>query len=187
MKIVKRWLTPLTNLAVFAALLGLTGLATADVPVVDTELESAEAQLAHSAGLWDVKTDFLNADGTVAKSVKGTYEFEWVVPNRVVSGKNTIPELQQSSGILFYINVKKRLIEMVSVGADGQLWTMRGALGEEVRATEEYETSSGGVAQLRFTRFNVSEDSFESRMEYTEDGGKTWADGNHQYFQRVSP
>ncbi len=40
---------------------------------------------------------------------------------------------------------------------------------------------------LRFTRFNVAADSFESRMEYTDDDGETWKPGNHQTFHRASP
>jgi hypothetical protein len=173
--------------AVIAAVLCIAGvaLAQAQAPATDRALQHSEAQLAGSVGVWDVTTDFLNPDGTVAKSVKGTYEFTWVVPRLVVSGRSEIPELRQASGILFYINAKKRQIEMASVGGDGQLWIMTGKLGEEVRTTQEFKTSGGGVGRLRFTRFNVVADSFESKMEYTEDGGKTWRPGNHQYFRRA--
>jgi hypothetical protein len=72
---------------------------------------------------------------------------------------------------------------MVSVGRDGMLWTMSGPLGGETRTTQEFTTATG-TAQLRFTRYNVADDSFESRMEYTEDGGKSWKPGNHQVFRR---
>ena len=33
---------------------------------------------------------------------------------------------------------------------------------------------------LRFTRFNVKPNSFESKMEYTNDNGEIWKLGNHQ-------
>jgi hypothetical protein len=127
----------------------------------------------------------LNDDGSVAKSVTGTYEFSWVVPDRVVSGKSEIPELKQTAGILFYINETQGLIEMVSVGGDGKLWIMTGPLGGEERLSQEYKTANG-MAQLRFTRFNVAPDAFESRMDYTEDGGATWLPGNHQTFRRAA-
>ena len=166
--------------------LSLAGSAAAQAPAPDPALRHAEAQLAGSVGTWDVQTDFLKPDGTIARSVKGTYAFEWVVPGLVVSGRSEIPELKQSSGILFYVNAKKRKIEMASVGADGQLWIMTGKLGEEVRTTQAFDTAEGGVGQLRFTRFNVAEDAFESKMEYTEDGGKSWQLGNHQYFRRAA-
>lgn len=152
----------------------------------DSELQHSIDQLRSSVGQWDVTTSFLGPDGTVAKSVSGTYEFSWVVPDRVVSGRSEIPELGQSSALLFYVNEAKRLIEMVSVGADGQLWVMTGPLGGEVRMTPEFPTASGGKGMLRFTRFNVSPDAFESRMEYSDDGGTTWKPGNRQVFKRTS-
>ncbi len=148
------------------------------------ELSQSVEQLRHSIGRWSVTTEFLNDDGTVAKTVTGSYEFEWVVTDRVVSGRSDIPELKQSSGILFYVNDKKKTIEMVSVGADGQLWVMTGTAGQETRYTQVFKTRDGKESQLRFTRYNVSDDKFESKMEYTEDGGKTWKPGNHQVFKR---
>lgn len=150
----------------------------------DEAMEQSVEQLRSMAGHWDVVTEFLDDDGSVARSVTGTYEFSWVVPDRVLSGKSAIPELQQISGILFYINQKKREIEMASVGADGHLWIMTGPLGGETRTTEEFSTADGGTGQLRFTRYNVTADAFESRMEYSDDGGATWKPGNHQTFLR---
>lgn len=106
------------------------------------------------------------------------------MPDRVLTGKSAIPELEQAAGILFYINEAKRHIEMVSVGRDGNLWIMTGPLGGEQRLSQEFQTAAGGAGRLRFTRYNVSRNAFESRMEYTEDGGETWKPGNHQTFRR---
>ncbi len=156
-------------------------------PLTDDEaLELSLEQLRTSVGKWSVVTEFLNEDGSVAREVPGTYEFSWVVPDRVVSGKSEIPQMQRTSAILFYINENKRQIEMAAVGADGMLWIMTGALGDEVRFSQEYKAGNGGTGQLRFTRYNVSADAFESKMEYTDDGGKTWKPGNHQQFSRVA-
>ena len=143
-------------------------------------------QLRNAVGRWDVITEFLKEDGTVAKSVGGYYEFEWVVADKVLRGRNAIPEMKQASGILFYINEARSEIEMAAVGADGKLWVMSGPLGSEVRMTPTYATAEGGTGQLRFTRFNPEDDRFESKMEYTEDGGKTWIPGNHQIFTRAA-
>lgn len=142
-------------------------------------------ELRSSIGRWEVETDFLNPDGTVAKAVRGTYEFDWVVPDRVVRGKSEIPELKQVSALLLYVNEAKAVIEMVSVGAEGNLWTMTGPLGGETRQSQEFATSGGGTGRLRFTRSKVTAGSFESRMEHTSDGGKTWQPGNHQVFRRA--
>lgn len=148
-------------------------------------VSKAIEQLRHAHGSWSVTTEFLNADGSIAKPVQGTYRFEWVVPERVLSGLSEIPELKQKSALLFYANEKKQTIEMVSVGADGILWVMSGAADGETRSTPPVRGADGKETQLRFTRFNVKPDSFESRMEYTTDGGKTWLPGNHQVFRRI--
>lgn len=153
----------------------------------DSDLQHSIEQLRSVVGQWSVETEFLKPDGTVSKSVAGTYEFSWVVADKLVSGRSEIPELKQISAILFYINETARTIEMTSVGGDGRLWIMTGPLGHEIRTTKEFQTDSGGKGMLRFTRFNVSADSFESKMEYTEDDGVTWKPGNHQLFRRSSP
>lgn len=167
-------------------LMGLPGMALAQDTTHAKALQLSVDQLRTAVGRWAVVTEFLNDDGSVAKSVSGTYDFSWVVPDRVVAGKSEIPELKQAAGILFYINEAKRQIEMVSVGADGHRWTMTGPLGREERLSQEYKTAEGGTGRLRFTRFNVSPDRFESRMEHTADGGATWKPGNHQVFRRVA-
>lgn len=166
---------------------GAASPAPAETPGADAALRHSVDQLRTSVGRWAVVTEFLNEDRSVAKSVTGTYEFSWVVPDKVVAGRSEIPELKRVAGILFYVNEAKKQIEMVSVGGDGALWIMTGPLGGEERLSQEYKTSGGGSGRLRFTRFNVSNDAFESRMEYTEDGGKTWKPGNHQTFRRAAP
>lgn len=149
------------------------------------KISHAVEQLRHAHGNWTVTTEFLNEDGSVAKAVQGTYRFDWVVSDRVLSGQSEIPELKQKSALLFYVNEKKQTIEMTSVGADGNLWVMSGAADGETRTTQPFRNSDGKQTQLRFTRFNVKPGSFESKMEYTTDGGKTWFPGNHQLFRRV--
>ena len=165
------------------ALLGLpnVGSAQSEPPAA---LAASVQQLRDAVGDWEMVTEFLNDDGSIAKTVNGTYSFAWVVVDKVLSGKSEIPELKMSSGILFYVSAAKQLIEMASVGADGNLWIMSGPLGSEVRYTQKYQGKDGREGQLRFTRFNVTAANFESKMEYTDDGGKTWKPGNHQVFRR---
>lgn len=146
-------------------------------------LAASLAELRHTIGRWDVTTEFLAPDGSVARSVTGTYAFAWVIPDRVASGQSDIPETGQRSAILFYLNEARGHIEMVSVGADGRLWTMTGSLGDSVRTTPPFGQGAG-MSRLRFTRFNVTADRFESRMAVTTDDGATWTPANHQVFRR---
>ncbi|MCB1042169.1 MAG: hypothetical protein KDC35_04490 [Acidobacteria bacterium] len=150
---------------------------------VPSPKESSVQELRDVVGTWQVTTEFLNGDGSVAATFQGTYEFEWVIEDHVLSGKTSIPELEMVSAILFYVN--ERDIQMVSVGKDGKLWIMTGPLGGDTRMTEPYQSEDGTTRQLRFTRFNVTADQFESRMEITSDGGNTWLPGNHQVFKRA--
>ncbi|TFG46366.1 MAG: hypothetical protein E4H41_02445 [Gemmatimonadales bacterium] len=173
-------------LLIVAVLLGPVSMAAAQASTESTPMERSVQQLRNTVGRWAVTTEFLKEDGSVARAVTGTYEFAWVVPDRVVSGKSEIPELKQTSGILFFVNETAQVIEMVAVGADGRLWEMIGPLGGEVRTTPEFKAADGGTGQLRFTRYNVTTDAFESKMEYSEDGGATWKPGNHQQFRRES-
>jgi hypothetical protein len=171
----------------FVRLLQLTALIlmfAAPAGAQDDALERSVQELRDSAGSWSVTTEFLNEDGSVARSVPGTYQFDWVIEDRVLQGRTDMPEMNQTSAILFYVREQTGEIEMVSVGADGRLWVMTGPLGGNIRSTQPFETQAGGEGQLRFTRFNVSPDRFESRMEWTDDGGQTWKPGNHQVFER---
>lgn len=140
-------------------------------------------QLRQAIGDWSATTEFLREDGTAARTVEGTYSFRWVVPDRVISGVSEIPALEQRSAIMFYVSDTKGVIEMVSVGADGDLWVMTGPIAGETRTTLPKTMPDGTVLELRFTRFEVTADSFRSRMEYRAGGGE-WKPGNRQAFQR---
>lgn len=146
---------------------------------------AAVEQLRHVIGLWNVETDFIADDGTVAGSVSGQYRFGWVVPDRVVSGMSTIPELNQASAILFFVRPSQSEIEMTTVGPDGTLWRMIGADDSETRTTPNTVMADGSNLMLRFTRHDVTPTSFQSRMERSFDGGQTWSLGNRQRFVRA--
>jgi hypothetical protein len=149
--------------------------------------DTAVQQLRSAVGLWDVQTTQFADDGAVARVACGTYRFDWVVPDRVLAGRSDIPDWKEASGILFYVNQRRSTIEMASVGADGHLWVMSGPAGSETRTTAATPLVDGGTMRLRFTRFNVTANRFESRMEVSTDGGTNWKPGNHQVFRRAVP
>lgn len=158
-----------------------------DAAEAQSEVSPALSQLRHIIGEWDVATTFYRPGGTPGPTLDGTYRFSWVMEDRIVQGMSTIPQLEMASGLLFYLRDATSEIEMVSVGPDGQLWTMTGPQDSEIRETPVVEMPNGSTLKLRFTRFNVSDDRFESRMDRSTDGGQTWEQGNHQLFVRKDP
>ena len=170
--------------ALFALGMATSAVAAELAPEAKAALDHSIRQLRESHGAWNVATEFLKPDGAVAKKVSGTYTFEWVIEDRILRGVSEIPELGTKSAILFYINEGKGLIEMASVGGDGHLWVMTGPAGGEARTTPDVPMSDGSKMRLRFTRFNVAPNRFESKMEVSTDGGANWAPGNHQVFVR---
>jgi hypothetical protein len=83
-------------------------------------------QLRETLGDWNVTTEFLKPDGSVARTASGTYSFSWVVEDRVLRGESAIPDLAQTSALLFYVDQAAGRLEMASVGKDGHLWVMTG-------------------------------------------------------------
>ncbi|MEM8695657.1 MAG: hypothetical protein AAGE05_06505 [Pseudomonadota bacterium] len=167
-----------------AALLAIAPLSAQ--PAAPPEPSSiAVEQLRHAIGLWNVETDFLAADGSVAQTLTGQYRFGWVVPDRIVSGMSAIPDLNQASAILFFVRPSRSEIEMTSVGADGHLWRMVGPDTSETRTTPNTPMADGSSLMLRFTRYDVEPNSFRSRMESSTDGGETWRAANRQRFVRA--
>lgn len=168
---------------VFASLTLAVGIR-AQAPSPTAKAVQAIEQLRHVVGDWNVTTEIFALDGSVQRKIEGTYRFRWVVKDRVLSGEADQPELSSKSAILFYVHVRKELMEMASVGEDGHLWVMTGPADSEVRTTPETKMSDGSTMTLRFTRYDVEKDRFRSKMEYSTDGGKTWVQGNRQEFRR---
>ena len=153
--------------------------------VMPPSLTSAVQQLRQAAGHWNVTTTRYAPNGAVAAVASGTWHFDWVVPDRVLSGRAVIPDWKQTSGMLFYINARRSTLEMASVGADGQLLVMSGPAGAEVRTSTAIPLPNGRKMLQRYTRFGITTDRFEARTETSTDGGQNWMPGHHQLFVRV--
>jgi hypothetical protein len=164
----------------------LTATPAAAQPPPAANVGAGVMELRHVIGSWHVRTEFLNPDGSLARAVDGSYSFEWAIPDAVVRGLARQPALDSSSALLFYVRPARRQIEMVSVDQAGITWVMTGTEGTDQRSTEDRTMSDGSRMRLRFTRFNVTPGRFESRMDYSTDGGSSWTQGNHQTFVRRS-
>jgi hypothetical protein len=169
-----------------AALLSLFVLPVAEASdLAPSGLADAVQQLRQAAGRWNVTTTRYAENGAVAAVATGTWSFEWVVPDRVLSGRSAIPDWNQSAGMLFYLNERLVTLEMAEVNADGQLVVMSGPVGKPARTADAVTLSDGRRVMQRHTRFDVTPDRFEARLETSYDGGQSWRPGYHQVFVRA--
>jgi len=148
-------------------------------------LDAAVEQLRQAAGRWNVTTTRYADNGAVAAVATGTWSFEWVVPDRVLSGRAAIPDWSQSAGMLFYLNERLVTLEMAEVGSDGQLVVMSGPAGTATRTTAAVSLADGRRMVQRHTRYGVTADRFEAKLETSYDGGQSWKLGYHQLFVRA--
>ncbi len=162
-------------------LLPAAGAGALNPPALDTAVD----QLRQAAGRWNVTTTRYADNGAVAAVATGTWSFDWVVPDRVLSGRSAIPDWNQSAGMLFYLNERVFTLEMAQVGADGQLVVMTGPAGTETRTTAPLALADGRHLVQRHTRYAVTADRFEAKMETSYDGGQSWKLGYRQLFVRA--
>lgn len=169
-----------------AALLSLFVLPFAEASeTAPPALATAVQQLRQAAGRWNVTTTRYAENGAVAAVATGTWNFDWVVPDRVLAGRSVIPDWNQTAGMLFYLNERMFTLEMAQVGADGQLVVMSGPAGTETRTTEAIAMQDGRRMLQRHTRYGFTTNRFEAKMELSYDGGANWKPGYHQVFVRV--
>lgn len=148
-------------------------------------LDAAVEQLRQAAGRWNVTTTRYADNGAVSGVATGTWSFDWIVPDRVLSGRATIPDWSQSAGMLFYLNERLVTLEMAQVGSDGQLLVMSGTAGAATRTTAPVALPDGRRMVQRHTRYGVSADRFQAKFETSYDGGQSWKLGYHQLFVRA--
>lgn len=150
----------------------------------DAAHQAAVAQLRSTHSAWEVTTEFLKPDGGVARSAEGTYVFDWVIEDRLLRGESAGPELKTKAAIQFSVDEVAGQVVMASVGGDGHLGVRGGPADGETPTTPDTSVPDGSTMRLRFTRFNVTGNRFESRMEVSGDSGASWQPGNHQVFVR---
>jgi hypothetical protein len=148
-------------------------------------IQTAVQQLRQAAGRWTVTTTQYDSSGSVKAVASGTWQFDWVVPDRVLAGRASIPDWKQSTGILLYLNERRSTVEMATVGADGQLQVLAGAAGTDTRTSAAVALPDGRRMVKRYTRYRVEADRFESCLETSYDGGRSWQPGLHHLFVRA--
>ena len=145
--------------------------------------EEAKTRLDHIVGKWKFRTDYLDRNGDVSRSVNGFEEANYIIGNSVVELTTTVNG-SVSKGWMFY-NSEERSFQLTSVDGSGIYWKFSGGLEEYVITSDPKRRTNGREITLRFTHLEIEEDSFQAVMESSIDGGKTWWTRSRQYLERV--
>lgn len=146
--------------------------------------EEAVQRLRQLHGRWQFQTEYLNAAGEVTGRTSGTEEVEWLVEDRVLGMTSRLDGDRVGSRAMWFYDRTTLEFTLVSVnGSTGELWVLGGDLDQwQIRS----RVTPPGSAQIRFTHYDVEQDSWRALMEYSTDGGDTWLPGFRQVFSRVS-
>ena len=144
--------------------------------------EEAKQRLDHIIGSWSFRTDFLDRNGGVRRSVEGTEKAVYILEDRVVE-LTTVVNGSMSKGWLFYDQAQK-VFRLTSVDARGDYWSFSGGLDAYVITSEPRRQANGRELTLRFTHQAIEENSFEAVMETSIDGGESWWTRSRQYLKR---
>lgn len=174
---------PKTIIICLVALFGSSPPLFAQAQPKNTEIpEEAQKRLDHMIGRWLLKTDYLDRNGEVRRTVNGTEEAKYIIDKRVVELTTTIQNTN-SKGWVFY-NINEQKFYLTSVDSSGDLWILSGGLDAYIITSQPKKQPNGREVTIRFTHSNIQEDSFEAVMESSIDGGQTWWTRYRQYLTR---
>lgn len=147
--------------------------------------DEAQKRLDHIIGKWELKTEYLDRNGEVRRTVTGTEEAAFLIEDKVVEITTTIPEQNQFSKAWQFYNVAEEKFYLTSVDAKGDHWVLSGDLKEYTLTSLPTRQANGRELTIRFTHTNIRENSFEAVMETSIDGGKSWWTRYRQYLTRL--
>ena len=145
---------------------------------------AARQRLDHHIGVWDIRTEYVDRDGNVARTVLGVDTARYIIPGRVVELTTAIDEVNFVSKAWVFYSIPTQEYTLTSVDARGELWILKGGLDEYVITSPPKTQEDGRVITIRFTHIDIEEDSFTAVMEFSYDDGRTWGVGYRQYLRR---
>lgn len=137
----------------------------------------ARHRLDHHIGVGDIRTEYLDQAGNVARTVLGVDTARYIIPGCVVELTTAIEEVSFVSKAWVFYSIPTREYTLTSVDARGELWILKGGLGEYVITSSPKTQEDGRVITIRFTHIDVEENSFTAVMEFSHDEGRMWQVG----------
>ena len=162
-----------------AASAELPGSPWPDVPA------AARERLEHALGRWHVRADFYDSQANVVRTVEWENEAHYVIEGRLVLLTHDAPSLGMLSKTFLYYGQDDGKLHLVDVNQNGDLWLLSGDQDGSVIRSQPKKRADGHEIVIRFTHENVEPDSYEARMDYSLDNGKTWRLSQRQYLTRI--
>ncbi|MCG8432752.1 MAG: hypothetical protein MJA83_01825 [Gammaproteobacteria bacterium] len=147
--------------------------------------EEARRRLDHLAGTWEVRTEYPDMEGGIARVVTWRDIYRYTIKDRVLEVITDAPEFElYIRGWVFY-NITEKKFYYTSVGQRGDHWILKGDLDNYVLTSDVRYKADGSEYLVRFTFYDIEDDSFIAAMEFTTNNGRTWIPGFRQFHTRV--
>ena len=138
----------------------------------------------HVIGDWDSTWEFVDAGGDVVGSMRGTESARWLIEGRLVELTTQVEgQPGPSKAWMFYSDVDQ-LFHLVSVGANGDLWTLDGGLKEYVITSPLVERPDGSRMALRFTHDESDPNVVRAEMSRRTSEDGPWQPATRQTMRR---
>lgn len=148
--------------------------------------KEAARRLSHIVGEWDSRWEWLNPDGSPRGVETGTEVARYLIGERVVELTTRVGGRPHPSKAWMFYGDNDQRFHLMSVGDNGDHWSLHGGLDRFVITSDPHTDADGGTSIIRFTHHEIDHDHLRADMEHSRDGGATWVLGFRQFLTRRS-
>jgi hypothetical protein len=148
--------------------------------------EEAARRFEHILGRWSSTWEWIGPDGEAVGTERGTETARWAVEGRLVELTTEIEGRPGPSKAWMFWSAPAGLFHLVSVGPNGDLWTLSGGLEEFVITSEPRLQPDGRTMVIRISHGEESEDRLTAVMEYRYPPAEAWSVGFRQTLVRTT-
>jgi hypothetical protein len=170
-----------------ATLVATAHLATAALaqPAPAAPPEEAARRLEQILGRWASTWEWLDANGKVLGVERGSETGVWAIEGRLVELTTLVEGRPGPSKAWMFWSEPLERFTLVSVGADGTLWTLAGGLEEFVLTSEPTPQPDGRTMEIRISHGEETADRLSAVMEYRHPPAEEWTVGFRQTLVRA--
>ena len=145
---------------------------------------AAKALFSYQEGVWDSRWDWVDPDGKLLGTVKGTETFTTRLDGTVQELINDVPDMGPKTMAVMTYNEAEGKIIFFSMGAKGDYWVMKQDPVSGEMISQPHINPDGTTQIIRFTTQRKTDDQMDIVMESSKDGGRSWVKLFTQYMVR---